>query len=114
MPIKIALFENNITSDPDGKAAMVQISGGADGDDLVQDIVDQGTTVNKPDILAVTAALKLACRRGGEQGSLVKSCGIMSPGKTVSKLSRFPRLAWRRRPSASWELASTSTGIGTA
>ncbi len=28
----------------------------AEGDDLVQDIVDQGSTVNKPDILAVTAA----------------------------------------------------------
>ena len=63
MPIKYALFENNITSDPDDYAAIVQISGSADGDDLVQDIVDQGTTVNKPDILAVTAALKLACQR---------------------------------------------------
>ncbi len=27
MPIKYALFENNITSDPDDYAAMVQISG---------------------------------------------------------------------------------------
>ena len=63
MPIACALFENNITSDPDDYSAMVQISGSADGDDLVQDIVDQGSTVNKPDILAVTAALKLACQR---------------------------------------------------
>lgn len=31
MPIKYALFENNITSDPDDYAAMVQISGSADG-----------------------------------------------------------------------------------
>ena len=62
MPIKYALFENNITSDPDDYSAMVQISGSADGDDLVQNIVDQGSTVNKPDILAVTAALKLACQ----------------------------------------------------
>ena len=63
MLIVCALFENNITSDPDDYSAMVQISGSAEGDDLVQDIVDQGTTVNKPDILAVTAALKLACQR---------------------------------------------------
>ena len=63
MPIACALFENNITSDPDDYAAMVQISGSADGDDFVQDIVDQGSTVNKPDILAVTAALKSACQR---------------------------------------------------
>ncbi|MCK4341027.1 MAG: hypothetical protein KAY37_04810 [Phycisphaerae bacterium] len=57
MSIKYALFENNITTDPDDYAAMVQISGSADGDDLVQDIIDQGSTVTKPDILAVTAAL---------------------------------------------------------
>ena len=90
MPIKHALFENNITSDRDDYAAMVQISGSADGDDLVQDIVDQGTTVNKPDILAVTAALKLACQRRVEQGSLDKLCGFMSPGKAVSIVRSAP------------------------
>lgn len=77
MPIKYALFENNITSDPDDYSAMVQISGSAEGDDLVQDIVDQGTTVNKPDILAVTAALKLACQRRVEQGQRVNYFGMM-------------------------------------
>lgn len=90
MPIKYALFENNVTADPKDFAATVQISGSADGDDLVQDIVDQGTTVNKPDILPVTAALKLACQRRVEQASLDKLCGIMSPGKTVSKLESAP------------------------
>lgn len=85
MPIKYALFENNITSDPDDYAAMVQISGSADGDaegdrggsPKVLDIVDQGTTVNKPDILAVTAALKLACRRRVEQGQRVNYFGMV-------------------------------------
>ena len=77
MPIACALFENNITSDPDDYAAMVQISGSAKGDDLVQDIVDQGSTVNKPDILAVTAALKLACQRRVEQGQRVNYFGMM-------------------------------------
>ena len=63
MPIHYARFENNITADPDDYAAMVRVGWAsrpparADGDDLVQDIVDQGSTVNKPDILAVTAAL---------------------------------------------------------
>jgi hypothetical protein len=77
MPIQYALFENNLTSDPDDYAASVQISGSADGDDLVQDIVDQGSTVGKPDILAVTAALKLACQRRVEQGQRVNYFGMM-------------------------------------
>ncbi len=51
MPIQYALFENNVTADPDDYMAMVQISGSAAGDDLVQDIIDQGSTVGKPDIL---------------------------------------------------------------
>lgn len=42
-----------------------------DADDLVQDIIDQGSTVNRPDILAVTAALKLSCQRRVEQGQRV-------------------------------------------
>lgn len=32
MPIKYALFENNITSDPDAHAPMVLINGSANGD----------------------------------------------------------------------------------
>ncbi|MCH8972026.1 MAG: hypothetical protein IH918_08110, partial [Acidobacteria bacterium] len=56
---------------------MVQVDGSADGDDLVQDIVEQGTTVNKPDILPVTSALKLACQRRVEQGQRVNYFGMM-------------------------------------
>ena len=77
MPIKYALFENHITADPDDYMAMVEISGSADGDSLVQDIIDQGTTVNKPDILAVTAALKLACQRRVEEGQRVNYFGMV-------------------------------------
>jgi hypothetical protein len=77
MPIRYALFENNITSDPDDYAAIVQITDSADGEDLVQDIIDQGSTVNEPDILAVTAALKLACQRRVEQGQRVNYFGMM-------------------------------------
>ncbi len=84
MPIKYALFENNITADPNDHAAMVQIGGSADGDaegdrggsPKVQDIVDQGSTVNRPDILAVTAALKLACQRRAIRLGIA-DCGLM-------------------------------------
>jgi len=77
MPIKYALFENNVTADPDDYMAIVQIGGSAESGDLVQDIIDQGTTVNRPDILAVTAALKLACQRRVEQGQRVNYFGMV-------------------------------------
>lgn len=77
MPIKYALFENNVTADPNDYMAIIQLTESANGDDLVQDIIDQGSTVNKPDILAVTAALKLACQRRIEQGQRVNYFGMM-------------------------------------
>ena len=76
MPIQYALYENHITSDPNDYAAAVQITASADGDDLVQDIIDQGTTVTKPDILAVTAALMLALQRRLEMGQRVNYFGM--------------------------------------
>lgn len=77
MPIKYALFENNVTSDPNDYMATVQITSSASGPDLVRDIIDQGSTVREPDILAVTAALKLACQRRLEQGQRVNYFGMM-------------------------------------
>jgi hypothetical protein len=77
MPIRYALFENNVTSDPDDYAAIVQRTASAGGEDLVQDIIDQGSTVGRPDILAVTAALKLACQRRLEQGQRVNYFGVV-------------------------------------
>jgi len=77
MPIHYALFENNVTTDPDDYAAIVQLTASAGSDDLVQDIIDQGSTVGRPDILAVTAALKLACQRRLEQGQRVNYFGMM-------------------------------------
>ncbi len=77
MPIQYALFENHLTADPDDYAAIVETSASAEGDDLVQDIIDQGSTVGRPDILAVTAALKLACQRRLEQGQRVNYFGMM-------------------------------------
>ena len=76
MSIKYALFENHVTSDPNDYAGVVQITGSADGDDLVQDIIDQGSTVTKADILAVTADLKLALQRRIEMGQRVSYFGM--------------------------------------
>jgi len=53
MPINYALFENHLTSDPDDYAAQVKITGSADLEVLANRMIDQGSTVTKPDILAV-------------------------------------------------------------
>jgi len=53
MAINYALFENHLTSDPDDYAAQVRITGSADLEALAQRMIDQGSTVTKPDILAV-------------------------------------------------------------
>ena len=94
MPIKHALFENNLTSDPDDYAAIAQISGSADGDDLVQDIIDQGSTVTKPDILAVTADLMLAVRRRLEMGQRVNYFGMAEYFPRVKGVFNGPADPW--------------------
>ena len=53
MSIHYALFENHLTSDPDDYAAQVKITGSADLEALAERMIDQGSTVTKPDILAV-------------------------------------------------------------
>ncbi len=53
MAINYALFENHLTSDPDDYAAQVKITGSADLEVLANRMIDQGSTVTKPDILAV-------------------------------------------------------------
>ena len=53
MAISYALFENHLTSDPNDYAAQVRITGSADLDVIAQRMIDQGSTVTKPDILAV-------------------------------------------------------------
>jgi len=83
MPVACALFENNITSDPDDYAAMVRVGWAsrppacAEGDDLVQDIVDQGSTVNKPDILAVMEDAIGACESMLLDGMRVNFGGLV-------------------------------------
>ncbi len=53
MTINYALFENHLTSDPEDYAAQVRITGSAGLEVVAQRMVDQGSTVTKPDILAV-------------------------------------------------------------
>jgi len=53
MPINYALFENNLTTDPADYAAQVKITGSVDLEAIADRMIEQGSTVTKPDILAV-------------------------------------------------------------
>ncbi len=53
MPIQYALFENNLTSDPDDYMALVQPIGTADLDVIIERMIQQGSTVTKADTLSV-------------------------------------------------------------
>lgn len=77
MPIHYALFENNLTSDPNDYAAQVQITASVDLDGLAQRMIDQGSTVTKPDILAVLEDAIKACESLLLEGSRVNFGGLV-------------------------------------
>lgn len=52
MTIHYVLQENRLTSDPDDYMAMVHARGTAGENEVIQRMIDQGSTVNRPDILA--------------------------------------------------------------
>lgn len=53
MAIRYALYENNLTDDPNDFTAVIQSAGTAETEQLVQDIIDFGTTLNEPEIREV-------------------------------------------------------------
>jgi hypothetical protein len=53
MPVNYALFENNLTSDPDDYMAMVQPTGTAELEDVIERMIERGSTVVRADILSV-------------------------------------------------------------
>ncbi len=60
MPINYALYKNHLTADPDDYSAMVEITAPADTDDIIQRVLEQGSTVTEPDLRAAAADLVLA------------------------------------------------------
>ena len=53
MPINYGLFVNNLTSDPSDYMAMVQPTGTAEMEAIIERMIQQGSTVVKADILSV-------------------------------------------------------------
>ncbi len=77
MPIKYALFENNLTSDPADFAAVVQVSGSLDLDSLVDRMIAQGSTSTRADILAVLEDSILACEGALLDGMRINYGGLV-------------------------------------
>jgi len=77
MPIKYALFENNLTSDPDDFAAHVEITATANMETIAQHMLDQGSTVTSADILAVLEDAIKACEALLLEGYSVNLGGLV-------------------------------------
>ncbi len=76
MAIKYALFENNLTSDPDDYNAVVQITAGVDTDAIIRRVLDQGSTVTEADLRASAADLVKATRSFLLDGARVHFFGL--------------------------------------
>ena len=77
MPIKYALFENNLTADPNDYAAIVQIAGSWDLDTIADKIVGRGSTVGKADVLAVLTDAVSVCAEGVDESNRINFGGLV-------------------------------------
>ena len=77
MSIQYALFENNLTADPDDYAASVQIAGSWDLKTIADKIVARGSTVGKADVLAVLTDAVSVCAEGVSESNRVNFGGLV-------------------------------------
>lgn len=77
MPIHYALFENNVTADPDDYAAVVQMTDTADLDALIRRMIERGSTTTRADILAVMEDAIGACESMLLDGMRVNFGGLV-------------------------------------
>ena len=83
MPINYALFENNLTSDPDDYAAHVEITASADMQTIANRMIEQGSTVTSADILAVLEDTIKACEALLLEGYNVNLGGLVRLHPTI-------------------------------
>jgi len=77
MPIKYALFENNLTPDPADYSAIVQIAGSWDLPIIADKIVARGSTVGKADVLAVLTDAISVCEEGVGESNRINFGGLV-------------------------------------
>ncbi len=76
MAINYALYENHLTTDPADFAAQVDITASADTEAIADRMIQQGSTVTKPDILAVIEDLVQATESFLLEGYRVNMAGL--------------------------------------
>lgn len=76
MPIKYALFENHVTTDPNDYTAVVQITFSADTEALIKRVLEQGSTVTEADLRAAAADLVQAAKSYLLEGARVHFFGL--------------------------------------
>jgi len=76
MSINYALYENHLTTDPADFAALVEITASADSEAVADRMIQQGSTVTKPDILAVIEDLVGATESLLLEGYRVNMAGL--------------------------------------
>lgn len=77
MSIKYVLQKNNLVEEDNKFAASVRIAGTAGLEEIADRIVDQGTTVRKPDVLAVLENMLTACDSMLLEGLRVQFGGLV-------------------------------------
>jgi DNA-binding domain/Domain of unknown function (DUF4469) with IG-like fold len=77
MPIRYSLFENVLTTDPNDYKAQIQITGSADFEMIAQKIIERGSTVTLPDLLAVFESLQQVCESLVLEGYRVNLGGLV-------------------------------------
>ena len=75
MSINYALFENHLTSDPDDYRALVQSNGTAKLEDVIDRMIEQGSTVVKADILSVLEDYHTAI-----ENMVLEGMSVLTPG----------------------------------
>lgn len=71
MPIKYALFPNNLTSDPDDYMAVVQDQRTITIEDLIDEMIGRGSTVTKAEALSVLEEFEAAVERALKSGDSI-------------------------------------------
>jgi hypothetical protein len=79
MSINYVLLENNLTSDPDNYMAMVQSIGTAELDDVIERMIEMGSTVVKADILCVLEDYHSAI-----ENMVLEGMNVNTPGANYS------------------------------
>jgi hypothetical protein len=75
MSINYALFKNHLTSDPDDYRAMVLSNGTAELEDVIDRMIEQGSTVVKADILSVLEDYYTAI-----ENMVLEGMSVLTPG----------------------------------